>query len=544
MQPRPKWDRLTLPAIAFSSTLLMGLATPPNGVTALLWLGYWPLTWVARRPDVSVRYAFWLGWLGGLCAGLVGFPWIGELLMRFAGFPAPVSYSLLLVFSAWTAVPFGLWTAGMRSVQLQGWRSWLFGVALWVALADLWPAIFPYTVVIGFAEFPAWMQAAEIGGVAAVEAQVVLFGMLLADGLGARDRRLRPLQVGAAMLIPLLSMALGFWRMAALDDGAAEARTVKFGIVQPNNPLRWPNRRGKVDRLRLQSLAAQQQGAQVVVWPEAGVYPFRMRRPFLKDYDDKFRKILKYHRLPTIFGAPSYDDTEYDYNTVFNMGADGAIRGSFDKVHLMPLGEYIPIVDPKWARKHVPAMSHNHAGKGPARFEVDPARTPEKPGPEAPFAVGPLICYEDIIAGFARETAAQPGGIEVFANLTIDAWFGVTAEPWEHLALAQYRSVEHRIPMVRSVSTGVSAIVDHAGRVQAHIPVRGPTLIDPLEAELLVDEVALPRNTAESPTVYARGGWLLPHLCQLGLVCLAVAGLVRRKYTARSRSPDPHSDRD
>lgn len=514
--------------IALVGSVCLGLAAPPAGYTSLAWLGFAPLTWVARRNDLSPRVHFLLGWVGGLGIGLVGFTWIGELLMRFAQFPTLVAYALLFVFAAWTALPVGIWAVGVRMFPWDGWRSWVFGVALWVALANAWPAIFPYTAVIGLAEFPPWMQAAELGGTGAVEAQVVLCGMLLADGLRGRPGR-RVSRIGAAVAIPLLSMALGLWRMAALDELAAVARTVRFGVVQPNTPLHWGDRPGKVLRLRTQSRLAQQQGAQVVVWPEAGIYPYRVRRPFERDFGDPYRKVLFAHRVPTVFGAASYDESEYDYNSVFHMGADGVVRGSFDKVHLVPFGEYIPIVDPKWARGHIPAMSHNNSGEGPARFSIEPAPASEGGAPGRPFALGPLICYEDIIADFGRRTAAQPGGIDVFANFTIDTWFGDSAASWEHLALAQFRSVEHRIPMVRSVSTGVSAVVDHAGRLAAHLPLRDPSLTRPVDAELLVHDVKLLRNTAQSPTIYARGGWLFPHVCQLGILALVVAAFARRK---------------
>ena len=131
--------------------------------------------------------------------------------------------------------------------------------------------------------------------------------------------------------------------------------------------------------------------------------------------------------------------------------------------------------------------------------------------------MGPLICYEDILPGFVREVAVLPGGVELFVNGTIDAWYGYGSEPWEHLALAQFRSVEHRIPLVRSTTTGVSAVVDAAGRIQAFLPVRPvepETLGDYVSESLLVD-VALLRNSERQPTVYARIGWLFPYACVL-----------------------------
>jgi apolipoprotein N-acyltransferase len=252
-----------------------------------------------------------------------------------------------------------------------------------------------------------------------------------------------------------------------------------------------------------------------------------VERPWTHDFRGP-RQVLAAHRLPTILGVATREAGDrYEWNTVVVMNAKGEVKGSFDKTVLVPFGEYIPVVDPAWAQRQIPAMSHNHAGEDPARFEVELLEG-------APIYAGPLICYEDIFPGFARDVAVQDGGIDVFVNVTIDTWFGDTAEPWEHLALAQFRSVEHRVPMVRSVAAGTSSVVDTTGRVQAALPVRGPTKEHSVEAERLVVDVALPRNTASSPTIFARVGWLLRWLCIVVGVIVPIVVYVRRRY---SRNP-------
>lgn len=545
---------LRLAALSTTASLLLALGAPPQGTTWLIWLGFVPLTLVARvapvRPPASGRFrrripiVFWLGWCGGLCTGLVGFPWIAETLERFGGLPSWVAALGLMLFSAWTAVPFGLWAWGVARGPARGWRAIAWPVVLWIGLTTLWPALFPYTAVIGFAEEPVWMQAAELGGVPLVEAQVVLVGVLLADailggpgpGPGPGPGRGRVVRVAVALAVPLLSTVLGAWRLQQIDAEQQQARRVRFGVIQPNTALGTLDNGDRMRRLRGMSRLAAAEGAQLLVWPEAGAFPFRTRRPFTKDFSDPFRSVLRGHGLPTIFGAGSYgSNVRWEYNTVYAMAADGTVTGSFDKVILVPFGEYVPLVDPAWAIRQVPSMSHNLAGEGPARFVMQPAARPSEPEP-APLSAGPLICYEDIFPGFAHEVAAQPGGIDVFVNVTIDTWFGDTAEPWEHLALAQFRSVEHRIPMVRSVAAGVSTVVDAGGRMVAHIPARGPTLQRSVDPEYLVYDVALPRNTADRPTVFARIGWLLPWLCVLTVLGAVLAAMARLLYSRRAKA--------
>jgi apolipoprotein N-acyltransferase len=534
--------RADLPWLLLAATggLAMATGAPPGGITLAIWLGFVPLVIVADRLRTRrARRRFFAGWIGGLGIGLVGFPWIGALLERFAGLPMPVAWLGLFVFSAWTAIPFGIWMV-LAAIEPPDWIrrrprawAWIWPVVSWIGVSTLWPALFPYTPMIGIAEAPEWMQAAELLGVAGVEAQVVLVGVALARAVATAARRRRVGLGAIAVAIPVASWLLGAWRIAVLDREAHGARVVRFGIVQPNTPLFAASAAEKMARLWVMSRDAETDGAQVIVWPEAGAFPQRTIRPFRRDFDDPSRRVLRVHRTPTIFGAASIEPGDrWEYNTVYAMSATGEITGAFDKVVLVPLGEYVPVLDPDWVRSQIPAVSHNHAGSEPARFEVEPRG---ESGPEPAIHLGPVVCYEDIFIDFAHDVATQPGGIDAFVNVTIDTWFGATAEPWEHLALAQFRSVEHRVPMVRSVAAGPASVVDHAGRLVASLPVRDPLPRSPVQPEYLVADVKLPRNTAEAPTVFARFGWTFRWWCAaavLGVVAWAGTRRMRRRSAA------------
>lgn len=529
----PTWARLGLAA---TGSLMMALGAPPHGLNTLIWLGFVPLLVVLRlAPRRPPRRVFAYGVLGGVCTGLVGFPWIAELLVRFAEVPWLVGALGLGLFSLWMALPFGLWAVAVVWGPNRGWRRIAWPIASWVAIADLWPQLFPYTPLIGFSEVPAWMQAAELAGVPALSAQVVALGVLATDALigpptpVGNARRWRMVRAALALAIPVLATVGGHWRLGTIDAEIASARRVRVGLVQPNNALMTHNARGRMRRLHTMSAAAQAEGAQLVVWPEAGAFPYSIQRPFTRDGGRRHRRIMRGFRLPTIFGAGTHAPGEaWERNSVFNLAIDGEVRGRFDKVILVPIGEYVPVIDPLWLRRRVPAVSHNIAGEGPVRFEVQPAPSEDRPNPGPAFFAGPLVCYEDIFPNFARQVAGQSGGIELFVNVTIDTWFGDTAEPWEHLALAQLRSVEHRIPMVRSVAAGVTAAVDAGGRLVAHLPVTAPLAGSPVAPQRLVTDVALTRNTAARPTIYARFGWLAPWLCQAWGLLVLGAGLLAR----------------
>lgn len=513
--------------LAGSSGFLVALGAPPNGLLAMNWIGFAPLILIATRDATTVRRAALFGFVGGLGIGLGGFPWIAEMLVKFARVPVPVGWLGLLVFASWMAIPYAIWAAGLRAGPRHGALGWLYGVALFVALQFSWPVLFPYSPFLGFAEKPEFMQFAEVVGVHGVEAVAIAATFFLCRAVLATEATAGFTNLAVWLILPLVLYAAGSARMASLDSQAESARTLRVGIVQPNVGIGSIGAERRLARLREPSRLAEERGAELVVWPEAGVFPFEIKRPFERDSRSSRRRVLKLHATPTVFGAGSRDkDARFGYNSAFFVDEDGIAQGSYDKVNLVPLGEAIPLIDPDWVTDYIPQIAHHEAGEGPARFVLD--RDPEAGGD---VAFAPLICYEDIIPGYVLDAAAQEGGIELFVNLTIDSWYGDTAEPWEHLALAQFRAIEHRIPIVRSVSTGVSAVIDYNGRLVAHIPLRPVTRanLDENPPEILVEDLALLRNTETDPTIYAQVGWLFPYLCIVGAGAAAMWANPRKR---------------
>jgi len=188
------------------------------------------------------------------------------------------------------------------------------------------------------------------------------------------------------------------------------------------------------------------------------------------------------------------------------MDGSGQVLGTYFKNRLLIFGEYIPLegLFPIF-RKWLPEAGDWTPGDGPALFALGDAK------------IGISICYEGLLAGFHRKLAAlEPN---VYVNITNDAWFGRTHEPWLHLQLAELRAVEARTPMVRSTNTGISAFVDAVGRRTAHTAIEG--------AEVLVGEVAL---TSEK-TIYVRYGDVFAWACCgiAAIMILALAAGRRRR---------------
>jgi len=213
--------------------------------------------------------------------------------------------------------------------------------------------------------------------------------------------------------------------------------------------------------------------------------------------------LLRGFRTPTLFGAVTWEDGVVDnphYNTAILVDAAGGVQGGIDKHHLLIFGEYIPFGDLfpilyEW----LPQASHFSPGKTITTLTHEGHR------------LGVLICYEDILPRFTRRVVGK--GAEVLINVTNDAWFGRTSEPWLHLALAVFRTVENRRFLVRSTNTGVSAFVDANGRILQH------TSLESMEA---ISE-RVPLLTME--TLFTRtGDWMLM-LCHIAMVLFFIHGL-------------------
>jgi len=524
--------------------------------------GLWPLMWLALVPQIAValdasthKRAFLYGWLTGFVANAAGFYWMDGLLERFGHMPLPEAAPIIGLLVGYQGLAFAFFSWGVRRLhQRSGLPLALLAPLMMVAIEVGMPQMFPYYLAISQAFVPMVIQIADLTGPLGVTALMVALSGAVFDAWQARARgrhqdsgpsegpeppatRLRRqsrLRLNAiagrnlAIVGALIAadLAYGALRLHQVDARRAAAPKVKTGVVQANVGIieKWDPR--EFARLLVthqdESAALARGGAELIVWPESS-YPYALRRapdPFVRDYPaDDARRIRRGFDTPLLFGAVTRSTQDkYPYNTAVMMDAAGEIRGTYDKVFLMLFGEYIPFYDAiPWFTKVFPEASNFSRGNDPASFPL------QVRGRD--YRLGPLICYEDILPSFARRVAKlEPNA---FINITNDAWFGRTAEPYQHLALAVFRSVEHRLEMVRAVNTGVSAHIDAGGRVRAQTesvdPDEQPA---PTPKTLLVDLAMLP------------GGGLYRAVGDLfGLLCLGA--LVVIMVRARPRAPRP-----
>jgi len=508
---RDKWRNIGLCVL---SGALWFLACADNDIWPLAWIAMIPCLWLIDTAPTRKR-AIYYAWLTGVVANIGGFYWVSGLLSRFGHLPVPVAMLGVLLLAAYQALVFAFFAAAIRT--LRDFSRKAFGVPLPMALLCpiaivafemLVPFIFPFYLAITQAWVVPVIQIAELTGPVGVTALLLLFtgGVYDAITLPSGKRRFLPLCVATAVVA--IALVFGLVRMSQIDAIRETAPRIKIGLVQGNIPFdeKGINRLELAARqlkdLQQESADLERRGAELIIWPESSL-PFRIERSATRDLPLSHRaRIRRGFESPLILGAITKDDDdEFAHNSALMLDRDGMFTARFDKIFLLLFGEYIPGVERfPWIRNWLPTQAGHFArGKEIVTFPL------EHNGET--YRVGPMICYEDILTDFNRELATHHPHLLV--NITNDAWFGETSEPWEHLALSVFRAVEMRTDLVRAVNTGVSAFIDANGRVISETYAVDPK-VNPVGVDGLLGEAALIEG---GHTFYAKFGDIFGWLC-------------------------------
>ncbi len=447
--------------LAFLSGFLYFVAFPGVDVWPLAFVALIPL-YIALRGQTP-RRAAGLGWMAGFTMTMFGFYWLLGMLKTFSGFPTAVCLLFMAILCAYQAGRIALmgWLYGRA--ERRGWPAApVFALAF--ATSELvYPLLFPWYYAATVHQVPLLTQTAEIGSPILVAWVLIAANIALAEPLLAKleSRPLRPKVVGGLSAAVVIAIAFGAVRIHQVDAAVAAAPSGKVGIVQANMSL-MGKRRNKAEGLRRHLALTRQLEAKdkldLVVWSETSVV-----NAMDEAYAPTWYRMNVTRRLksPAIFGGVMIrkvpDSRKYVlFNSALASELGGEIKGRYDKQYLLAFGEYLPFGE-TFPKLHELSP---HSGRFTPGKTVDPL-------PLGDRNVAVFICYEDIIPAFAN-SIMRSAESELMVNITNDAWFGDTTEPWIHLALAKFRSIEHRRFLVRSTNSGVSAFVDPVGRVTAH----------------------------------------------------------------------------
>lgn len=501
---------------------LAGLAMPPFYSWPLLFIAFPVFVWILG--DAPLGRAFVTGWLFGLGYFAACFYWIGIAFLVDAATYLWMMPFMVGALAGGMALYWGLAALATAALRQQG-LARLIAFAIFLSIAEWLRG----HLLTGFPWTAPGLAATGMGGLAQSASLIGMPGLTLLIALWASlpallgfARRSRREVIAACLLLALLP-ALWLWGVLRLGETVAGTATeVSVRIVQPNvsQDAKWrgDNARPIFDKMKAMSAAATAarpdgiMGIGVVIWPESA----------LSFYIDESTQGLAElaDMLPDgtalVLGALRRDtETEAQgnerrvYNSVLGLDSGANVVARYDKWRLVPGGEFLPfesILEPLGFRKVVTVPGSFAAGPGPRNITL--------PGLAA---AGVLICYEAIFPHDLIDPAERPAWI---INVTNDGWFGKSSGPYQHLAQARLRAIEQGLPLLRAANTGISAIIDGKGRIEAELGLGEEGVLDgsvPL---------ALP------PTLYARAGdWML-----LGLMlALAALAIVVRQF----RKPSP-----
>ncbi len=481
----------TRPLIAIGAGALGALAMPPFGVWPALAASLATAVWLIDGAGAGRRHrgiatlgrAATAGWLWGFGYFVAGLWWLGSAFLVEADVFAwllPVGVlGLPAVLAVFPAFGFAL----ARALWSPGWPrlfAFAFGLAVSEWLRGHLLTGFPWNAPGLALGQDAWlMQSASLVGMAgltAIAALVLATPAALGTGEGAGGRY-GPVAAGALALA--LMAAFGAWRLPA--GPVPMVAGVKLRIMQPNlsqdakfRPANGPDILRRYLALSDRSASPDRTGLADVthlVWPESA-FPFLLHRE-----PNALAAIAGALGGGTVLitgaarqgeGLPGEEAGRF-YNAIQAVGPDGAITATYDKVHLVPFGEYVPGALDTALRR----IGIREFVSIPGGFTPGERRAAFRVAGLPPAA--PTICYEAI---FPDEVALEGGRPAWILNVTNDGWFGDTPGPRQHFAQARLRAVEQGLPLVRAANTGISAVVDPYGRVLASLPVGREGVLD------------------------------------------------------------------
>ncbi len=477
--------------LALFSGFLLTAAFPPGYLSFAAWIALVPL--LKALENHSGFSAFKLGIIAGLAHFLSLIYWIIVVLEHYGNLSLLASVTALVLLSFYLALFIGLFTC-FASFLKDSRFFVLFTACFWVGLEYAKAHFitgFPWCL-LGYSQFAHLyiIQIADLFGVYGLSFLIVVINGVLYRFLFSSRKpagRVLKWEISLAAILLLGTFSYGHYRLTQISLESKDVKEINAAVIQGNidQSLKWnPEFQGRTvltyERLTQSTFSFKPQW---IVWPETSL-PFFFQNN--RDFVPLIFSLVKKSGATLIFGSPAFRRTgehvEF-FNRAYMMAPDTMDLSHYDKIHLVPFGEYVPL------KRFLPFLHRlvQSAGDFTSGTSLSPLESDD-------VFVGILICYEAIFPELARKQTAN--GATLLVNLTNDAWYGMTSAPFQHLSMAVLRCVENRRPMLRAANTGISAIIGSDGRIQK--------ASDLFEEAVLMQTVSLP--SPQQKSLYTRIG--------------------------------------
>jgi len=447
--------------ILFSAILLI-VSFPTIDQSFFSWVALIPLLYAVEGK--GVYRSFLLGWLCGFAFYIGLIYWIVVVTTTYGKLPYPLGILVMLLLVSYLSLYFGLTLAASQFIE----KKTAFKVPttlpfIWVTMEYLRSFLFtgfPWEN-LGYSQYHSLLliQCADITGVYGISFLIVYVNSTLYLLLrGIPDKKIPYKEIILALFIVIVVALYGRWQLIEIKKVTEASATMNVGLIQGNidQNIKWniAFREKAITTHQQLSLKALHENTRLIIWPESST-PFYFQSE--QDYQNRIFEIIYDSDTYLLLGSPAYalrDGRWGNFNSAFLLSPSKKIIGRYDKIHLVPYGEYVPLKRFfPFINKMVEGIGNFYPGQKISLLSL----------PEASF--GTLICYEIIFPDLTRRFVKM--GAQFLVNITNDAWFGKTSAPYQHLSMATFRAIENRRFITRAANTGISALIDVTGKIKS-----------------------------------------------------------------------------
>jgi apolipoprotein N-acyltransferase len=504
-------------AAAAATAILLILSFPRLELSFLAWIALVPLMVVIAHRPAPAR-AFLLGWFAGTSFFYVSCYWLTYSMIHYGGLPPVLAYLLLFPGALVVGVFPGVF-AFLLALAIKHWGGWavLLAPVFWpatewarlIVTGQLWNAL-------GYSQafHPTFIQPAIWGGVYVVSFLIMTINTAIVVLVTSRGTRAITISGFLVLLVPLAITVSPFFETHT-DSSAKSPVTVV--ALQPNVPMNLEKSNDELNELRerhwsmtvnaLKNLPGDN-SPRFVIWPES---PMNFTYAADRTFQEQLANFTRQNHTSLLFNSLEPTLANGFYNSALLINEDGRLIAQYDKIRLLPFGEYVPL--PQW----LPGASLITGLVGDF--------TPGDKYTVMPFGdhrAGTFICIESAYPFIARRLTNE--GADVLINISNDGYLGPTAVLRQHLANVIFRAVENGRPVLRVTNTGISARIDASGRIEDQTT--------PFQRDVRVWQV---RPSSIESTFYTRHGDIFVYLCAALTVLVCFAILFSRRSLRQQR---------
>lgn len=445
--------------LVFTSGILLFLSFPKYGIGIFAWIALVPLIHAIKGKNASE--AFISGYVTGFLYNIGLVYWVTYAIVKYGNLSVFTGIFAMPLLAAYLAIFTAIFSSGVAYLNKRYIPQIISAPILWTCLEYIKSQIltgFPWEN-LAYSQYLniTIIQFADITGIYGITFLIVFLNAIIYEViLTKHQNKARFFYILSAAILLLLVYSYGSLRIQTISEIMDRAQSIDVNLIQGNvdQSIKWNDQQKEetINSYQALSLQKQMNKTGLIIWPETAV-PF-----YLQDINDLHRVIIEIARSSNnwlLVGSPSYIKVNNDIsvsNSAFLISPEGKISGKYDKVHLVPFGEYVPVREYlPFINKIVVGIGDFTAGRGYYPLMMDNLK------------LGVMICYEGIFPEAGRSYKKTGAGLLV--NITNDAWYGRTSAPYQHLSMVTFRSIENRLYLVRAANTGISAIIDATGNI-------------------------------------------------------------------------------